>query len=357
MTDDDFDLMKTYITSLFLESTFFGAYLVSFFLCMRYLIWGRCPEFKLNKRPNWKFIIVTLLLLVIATMHIVCALARILGAPRSERNWIDVIVSTGICLAVVTVDAILVSPCEPATRVIVTYYEKQIYRCWIIYMKQWIIIAFPVLVWAGSIAITIYSAVDRTRHRSQFPPSPDTVHLPSHTRSWVIFLALTIVQNILTTSLIAWRIMIIDRGSSQYRVQSRVSRLQRSIRLIIESGALCTLAACLAFIAFLTGGKVGFVAADIEIQLVSIAFNLIIIRSANTPPDEYCLSPTSARSIRLDELFRRSQQSITTTSNAPESSALPKPLEVRIMNEVLESRDSHPTTVNTQCTITGMRYE
>ncbi len=92
MSEDDFGLMNTYITSLFLESTFFGVYLVSFFLCMRYLVWERCPEFELNKRPNWKFIIVTLLLLILTTMHVSCALARTFKAPKSERSWVDVIV-------------------------------------------------------------------------------------------------------------------------------------------------------------------------------------------------------------------------------------------------------------------------
>ncbi|SJL12016.1 uncharacterized protein ARMOST_15433 [Armillaria ostoyae] len=327
MSEADFGLMKTHITSLFLESTFFGIYLVSFFLCMRYLVWERCPEFELNKRPNWKFIIVTLLLLILTTMHVSCALARTFQTPKSERSWVDVIVSLGIGIAVVTVDAIL------------------IYRCWIIYMKRWIVIALPVLVWTGSIIITIYSAVERIRSHPQGLPSPDSVQQFSHERYWVIFLALTIVQNILTTALIAWRITIVDRQSSQYRIQRKGSRCQRSVRLIVESGALCTFAACLAFITFLSGGKFGLIAADLEIQLVSIAFNLIIIRSANRSSDEYGPSPASAGSIRLHELFRRSQQSIIPTSNTPESSALPKPLEVCITNEVLKSRDSQPESI------------
>ncbi|KAK0452826.1 uncharacterized protein EV420DRAFT_1749863 [Desarmillaria tabescens] len=327
MSDDNLDLMKTYTISLFLESIFFGVYLVSFVLCMRYLIWERCPEFKLNKTPNWKFIIITVLLQVLTAIHVSCALARILRAPDSERNWVNIIASTGIGLAVVTIDAIL------------------IYRCWIIYMKQWIIIVMPVLLWTGSVAITIYSIVEQVRYHPQGPPSRDTTQRPgSHARHWVIFLALTIVQNILTTALIAWRITIIDRESSQYRILSRVSRYQRSVRLIIESGALCTLAACLAFITFLAGGKFGLIAADLEIQLVSIAFNLIIIRSANRP-DEYCLSPASTGSVRLHELFKRSQQSILATSSAAESNILPKPVEVCIINEVLESRDGQRETI------------
>ncbi|KAK0224498.1 hypothetical protein EDD85DRAFT_982123 [Armillaria nabsnona] len=327
MSEDDFGLMNTYITSLFLESTFFGVYLVSFCICMRYLVWERCPEFELNKRPNWKFIIVTLLLLILTTMHVSCALARTFQAPKSERTWVDVVVSMGIGVAVVTVDAIL------------------IYRCWIIYMKRWIVIALPVLVWTGSIIITIYSAVEKVRSHPQGPPSPGSMHLVPHERYWVIFLALTIVQNIITTALIAWRITIVDRESSQYRIQGRGSRCQRSVRLIIESGALCTLAASLAFITFLSGGKLGIIAADLEIQLVSIAFNLIIIRSANRSPDEYRPSQASAGSIRLHELFRRSQQSIIPTSNTPELSALPKPLEVCITNEVLKFRDSRPKNI------------
>ncbi|KAK0501892.1 hypothetical protein EDD18DRAFT_1347957 [Armillaria luteobubalina] len=327
MSEDDFGLMKAYITSLFLESTFFGVYLVSFCLCIRYLVWERCPEFELNKRPNWKFIIVTLLLLILTTMHVSCALARTFQAPNSERSWVDIIVSLGIGMAVVTVDAIL------------------IYRCWIIYMKRWIVIALPVLVWTGSVIITIYSAVKRVRSYPQEVPSPDAVRRFAHEKCWIIFLALTIFQNILTTALIAWRITIVDRESSQYRIQRKGSRCQRSVRLIIESGSLCTLAACLAFITFLSGGKFGLIAADLEIQLVSIAFNLIIIRSANRSSDEYNPSQASSGSIRLHELFRRSQQSIIPTSNTPESSTLPKPLEVCITNEILKSRDSRPETI------------
>ncbi|KAK0466677.1 hypothetical protein IW261DRAFT_1574326 [Armillaria novae-zelandiae] len=309
MSEDDFGLMKAYITSLFLESTFFGVYLVSFCLCMRYLVWERCPEFKLNKRPNWKFITVTLLLLILTTIHVSCVLVRTFRAPNSERSWVDMIVSLGIGIAVVTVDAIL------------------IYRCWIIYMKRWMVIALPVLVWTGSGV-----------------PSPDAVQRFSHEKCWVIFLALTIVQNILTTALIAWRITIVDRESSQYRIQRKGSRCQRSVRLIIESGSLCTLAACLAFITFLSGGKFGLIAADLEIQLVSIAFNLIIIRSANRSSNEYNPSQASSESIRLHELFRWSQQPIIPMSNTPESS-IPKPLEVCTTNEVLNSRDSRLETI------------
>lgn len=66
-------------------------------------------------------------------------------------------------------------------------------------MKRWIVIALPVLVWTGSVIITIYSAVERVRSNPLGLPSPDTVQRFSHERYWVIFLALTIVQNILTT--------------------------------------------------------------------------------------------------------------------------------------------------------------
>ncbi|KAJ7913680.1 hypothetical protein B0H13DRAFT_1612331 [Mycena leptocephala] len=97
-----------------------------------------------------------------------------------------------------------------------------IYRCWIVYGRSWIVIAVPVtLAIAGliCIALTIFLEVTLPAASQFESPYKQVVNL-----TW----ALTICINIITTSLILFRIWRVDRLNAGLVSQSTASRSAKS---------------------------------------------------------------------------------------------------------------------------------
>ncbi|KAJ7846032.1 hypothetical protein B0H14DRAFT_963320 [Mycena olivaceomarginata] len=308
---------------LFLESIFYGIYLVTCGVCLKTLLLSRLGDrLKPVRELNWAMLIVVFILFGVATVDAILQFYRNLhtfqiangpgdaaGDFSDISDPINVVKSATVCIQTTIADMMLV------------------YRCWVVYGRSWLVISLPGLLVLGNTAVTgvvLYLEITLNQHAllsvKQIKPFG------------AAFWALTIVINIITTGagptdlfkvltygrpgLIVARMWRINRGTQDiiYRPERRGPRpsttLQHIMRIIIESGLLYTGTSLITFISYVTNSVAVYVTTDIEIQVIGIAFNLIIIRAALSPKESYSI--TSGSGYPLE--FRMSSQSTAVPS-------------------------------------------
>jgi len=156
-----------------------------------------------------------------------------------------------------------------------------IYRCWYIWSKSWLVIGVPALLWLATFVCQIGILVFLRRLGDGQVNSGDV--LPWGLAFWTF----TICTNILTTSLIVWRIWGVEKQSRKLRsrgdssLQSQPeSTLTRALRNIVESGMIYTAASILELAAFTSQSTLNYPASALAFYSVGITFNLIIIRGS-----------------------------------------------------------------------------
>ncbi|KAF8157258.1 hypothetical protein B0H34DRAFT_712941 [Crassisporium funariophilum] len=273
-----FPITEAQITGLFVESIFFGVHLITVGYCMQALLATR-TRWRRPSEINWTMVCVSLALYANATFDVCLGFYHTLkafvfftgqgGAVAEFTNisdWINVSRSLTVVIQTMIGDAML------------------IYRCWVLYDKSWIVVAFSVILWLGCFSTTVWVIYLEATLHSRVLVSASQL-LPAGTSFW----ALTIVLNIITTGLLLWRIRSVELSNKRYRINTvgkqRRSSLQNVMRSIIESGLIYSIAAFTTFVTFVTGSNAVYVTTDAEIQIVGIVFNLIIIRSSRALRD------------------------------------------------------------------------
>ncbi|KAF6752066.1 hypothetical protein DFP72DRAFT_991158 [Ephemerocybe angulata] len=195
----EFEITAAQIVGLFMESVFY----VTFFSCMRVLLWrdGRLKAWSEMKKM---MVIAALLMLVFGSLDVAFGLRHNLEAfvyqlakgvqPAEEfgkiSKWLNVMKFANYTAQTFIGDGIL------------------LYRCYVIYNRRWWVAILPALMWLATAAcsgVTIYiesTIGNGDLSESQFEPFISST------------LALTLATNLITTSLIVWRI---------YKIQSRTS--------------------------------------------------------------------------------------------------------------------------------------
>ncbi|KAJ7036754.1 hypothetical protein C8F04DRAFT_1394021 [Mycena alexandri] len=284
---EDFPITEAQIVASFMESVFWGIYLITFFLCMRVLVFR--PDFGLKRLSelNWPMLLVALAMCSFATldvavglMHNIQAFVLYRGAKGAVgvfsdiSNWVNVVKTVDVVMQTTLGDGLL------------------IYRCWVVYGRSWRIVAFPILLWIGGAVCTVTNIVLEARLHS------DALVTSKSLRPVIIsFWVLTIVLNILTTGMLVFRIWKVDRESARFAyrtasssgITTRPSRLKQAMRIIVESGLLYTTVALITFITYITNSNSAYATSDVEVQIVGIAFNLIIIRADNRAAEEQAM--------------------------------------------------------------------
>ncbi|KAF7353742.1 hypothetical protein MVEN_01059600 [Mycena venus] len=271
---ENFPITEAQIVGLFLESVFWGIYLITFFLCLRVLLFNSNYDRKRLSDFNWPMLTVCLCMCAFATMDVAVGLLHNIqafvlykgpGGPAEEfshiSDWVNIVKTVDVVMQTTLGDAML------------------IYRCWIIYRKSWRVVAFSILLWLGGAACTaMIIHVEATLHSNALITSSSLGPLV------LSFWVLTITQNLLTTGLIVFRIWRVDRQNAPFTYHTNSSskqhsRLREVMRIIIESGLMYTTIALLTFITQITNSNSTYGVSDVEVQVVGITFNLIIIRA------------------------------------------------------------------------------
>ncbi|KAF9493003.1 hypothetical protein BDN71DRAFT_1395828, partial [Pleurotus eryngii] len=104
------------------------------------------------------------------------------------------------------------------------------YRCFILWNKDWRIIALPLML----LIVSIVSGYTVCALFAQIDPS--LCVFVSHLQSWnTAFYSIAVAQNIITTCLMAFRIYRTSSKSAKYRTESVLIPI---VRILIESAAL-----------------------------------------------------------------------------------------------------------------------
>ncbi|KAF5376458.1 hypothetical protein D9615_008606 [Tricholomella constricta] len=296
-----------------------GMYLVTFFGCMRVLIF---PDGRVKSlgNINIKMLIPALLMFVFGTMdvafglqHNIEAFIQFEGDPIDEFNntadWINVMKMVNYVAQTFIGDGIL------------------LYRCWIVYSKKWLVILFPALMWvAGTVCgiMTAYIEATLTNDGALLNASNLVPFITS-------MLTLTLAMNLITTSLIVHRIWSIQRAVKfRATVASEKGPLSKVMRILIESGLMYTMSIVILFGLYMASNNGQFGVSNSVVQIIGITFNLIITRvdrgEATQPTSQY-RSATGNNNLPLHAIHiqtsvsRYQDPSNASVSDSPEAKA------------------------------------
>ncbi|KDR68937.1 hypothetical protein GALMADRAFT_215508 [Galerina marginata CBS 339.88] len=253
---NSFSISEAQLVSSWVATVFWAFFLVTFGKCLRTLLlneWG--TEFRRPSQIRWLMVAVSASFFVIGTLDIVLGF---------YHNAVTFLMQTLIG------DGVL------------------IFRLWVVYARSWKVMPIPLFLWLGAAACAggmIFGEISTVT---------GTVG-SSKVKDFIIpFLTCSITVNIVATGLLVYPIVKVDRQNSENgvltignyflapNIKKKRSRLQRLIFIIIESGLMYTTTAFITFISmFISNSNASYTTSDVEVQVVGIAFNLIIIRVAD----------------------------------------------------------------------------
>ncbi|PSR75960.1 hypothetical protein PHLCEN_2v8765 [Hermanssonia centrifuga] len=292
-----FPVAEAQVVALFMESIAYGVYVVTLGIACRVLFFDNQG---MKKRVNWSMVVVVALMAIFSTLDVSLGLRHNLdafifykgpGGPDAEFDnisyWVNVMKTVDTQMMSLIGDGML------------------IYRCFVIFSHKWLIIAFPLLMWLANVACSVMIIFITATLRQDTTISQQRLLKPF----LYSFFIITIALNLLTTSMIVWKIWRVNKDSSPnvphistaQRGLPR-SRLEKVIRIIIESGMLYTLFVIMTFICELAGSNAIYGVSDVLVVVVGISFNLIIIRvdsSNNVPNSSYIESGVPSYPLRL----------------------------------------------------------
>ncbi|KAK0219735.1 hypothetical protein EDD85DRAFT_960916 [Armillaria nabsnona] len=284
------------IIALFVESAFWGIFMVTFGLCLRALLWSNMG-FKPYSQIDRPMVAVCIAMPIFATVNLALNVLRAVesvGASGISEQF------TNLGSATETVKFICVNVQTLIADAMLTY------RCWVIYSKSWAIALIPGILWLGVLVAAILNIIVLHSIHSESLTVAKSLR-PIVTSFWSISIAL----NIIATVLIVTRIYRVDRSNADFSIATRstsrsrrYTRLQQIMRIIIESGALYTSVAITTCATYVSGSQGVYVTSAIEMQTVGIAFNLIIIRVSQAGRNAYA-TKTSTQSHSIPLHFTR----------------------------------------------------
>jgi len=229
---------------LFTKAFLWGIYLVSFFVCLRWLVLSD-DGMSLRKRFNRPMLIITIILFVFSSIDF--ALCMYSTVFQGAYIWLSDITGFLEVLTCIIIDSVM------------------ILRCWLIYNKSWRIAAFPLLLLLYNV-----SCLPLLTYWSCGSTTPKTESDCSDIR--VAFFTSSVMLTIYATAAIIWKIL-------KHSISLR--RFHFVIRVIVESGSLYTLTSIATFFVLFRRDREPFhMVAAIGFPIACIAYNLILIRVA-----------------------------------------------------------------------------
>ncbi|EMD33087.1 hypothetical protein CERSUDRAFT_118144 [Gelatoporia subvermispora B] len=251
------------LLEIFFTTIFLGIHLVTFVKSLWIQLVRRRRR---SRKPNWLLVAVTLSMGVIGILDTGISLALsyqvfvVAGGNVSRVTtlsyWMNLVQIFDVNVQPLIGDAMMIN------------------RLWVVYGRDWRISAPFVLIWLGNLGVVImvvYLSI-KSHVSSGFNDSIFTPYLAA-------MLVLTVVNNVLTTSLIVYRLWTATRITRTYIVGQHHLRI--FARIVIESGLLCTVTALILLGATVSKSNFDYIVGGSLTQLTGIAFNLIIINVAS----------------------------------------------------------------------------
>ncbi|KAF7374543.1 hypothetical protein MSAN_00338900 [Mycena sanguinolenta] len=285
-----FPITEAQLTGLYFETLGYGIYLVTCCLCARTLFWIQQPERggRLRRRSEirWWLVSVFSFLFVASTfddiiglVHIILAFVKYKGPGGAKgeltniHEWINIVRGFDQFCVMIVGDFVL------------------IYRCFVVYGRRWPAIAVSFILCLAGIAMGIkVMQIEITTSNAAIAISSNAIN------PWEsAFFAITAAQNVLTTSLLVWRIWRVERQNEKLRGSGNISlpapihqpQLRKVIRVIAESGLAYSTLVFVTFVVSVCGSNALYPVSDATLQATGITFNFIIIRSTPCRDDEF----------------------------------------------------------------------
>ncbi|GLB45314.1 hypothetical protein LshimejAT787_2100740 [Lyophyllum shimeji] len=158
-----------------------------------------------------------------------------------------------------------------------------IYRCFIVWSRAWKVIVAPVLLTltalgCGVSAVVIALTTELSSDRGRMTPLITTM------------LVVTLTSNFMSSSLIVFRIWSVHRESTRYKMNGVYDPLPRAIRVTIEAGIVYTISLVVLMGIYLGGREAQHTVSRLIVQIIGIAFNLVISRTTPKYADSHILS-------------------------------------------------------------------
>ncbi|KAF4598325.1 hypothetical protein EYR38_006722 [Pleurotus pulmonarius] len=145
-----------------------------------------------------------------------------------------------------------------------------IYRCYILWGQDWRVISLPLLLMVGSVVsgytvCALFVKVD-----------PNQTVFDPLLNSWIrAFYSIAVVQNIITTSLMAFRIWRTTHQSAKFRTDKGLIPI---LRILVESAALQLVVEILLLALYCSNINAQYILLELVTPVVGITFNAITIR-------------------------------------------------------------------------------
>ncbi|TFY60916.1 hypothetical protein EVJ58_g4847 [Rhodofomes roseus] len=318
----DFGIDAAQLVALFMESSAWGMQFVTMVICVYTLV----STSRTTRRPlNIPLLAYAIVLFGFGTLDIAFALHRNLqafvsykgvGGPDAVFNqisdYVTVLRSVWNFLAVLVADSAL------------------IHRCWVIYGRKWIFVIPSIIIWLGGFAC----ACAETYYTSTLGKSTNLAGATKIEPFLNAFIVCGVTLNIVTTTLILYRINVIHRASARYFSKNSggttvSTRLQWSElnRILVESALVYTLSGIVLLIVNFAGSNAVYPTSDINLQIAGIQFDLILIRVGRGISTEHVEAQTSMQTMHfnlraLDRSKQRPGMQISVTQDTSLSTEL-----------------------------------
>ncbi|KAI0086917.1 hypothetical protein BDY19DRAFT_893960 [Irpex rosettiformis] len=290
------------LTEAGLLSTSLEAMLYGFSAFMYIITFWILGRKKRGRRPNYPLLVLTSALLTFTTAELIVNIVHIcqgfLGKTplQAETYFADVTEPTFILKS-------MLYNCQTLILDGVV-----IYRAWVVWNGDIRVVVFPMLGWCGLLTSIVGTIVAL----STAPKSDSGNVFAKKTNQWITSIySTTLATNLSATSLLAYRIWRVNQRTTQWRTKDHLSPI---LRVVIESGALYSLTIIAALITFVIQSPGVYIILDMISPIISIVYNMIIIRIAIVSDgllDERGDSAHSSgsRSLRSLDRIRRNQNS------------------------------------------------
>ncbi|KAJ7274342.1 hypothetical protein B0H12DRAFT_1228096 [Mycena haematopus] len=259
------------LIALFISCVLYGILLTTFISCLRSLLFSASQKFQLKARHEikWPIVAATIGMFIVSTFSAVVSMKDVVDAfidytgpggalayytgstSAAELGWTHWIPAVEDSLQVILGDGLL------------------IYRCYVLYNRNWRSIVVPAVAWVALVAMSITSSV---REATIGSVNSDSI-LPFLTAT----LLLTFMTSVITTYLIVHRLLTVEfrpgmRGTIRPHILTRIATI------FFETGLIYTLSIVASLGVYLARSNLEYVATLAIIHIIPITCNLLLIR-------------------------------------------------------------------------------
>lgn len=261
------------LIALFVGCVLYGILLTTFVPCLRSLLFSASQKFQVKSRHEIKFPILaaTILMFFVSSFSAVLSMLDVIDAFVDYTGPGGALAFYGSSYTVNKGWKHWMPAVEDSVQVILGD-GLLIYRCYVLYDRNWRAICVPAVAWMGLVATSIASSY----REAKLKPG-ETLNDPGVLPFLSATLLLTFLTSIVTTYLIIRRLYRVE-FHPHLRGQIRPHILTRIATIFFETGLIYTLSVVVSLGIYLTRSNLQYIASMAMIHIVPITCNLLLIR-------------------------------------------------------------------------------